>query len=67
MAVSKKVTKLVCRGRKDLPAEFKNSTCDHSMSDMASSGQKVRVTFDGRLASGDLSQQLENDVNETGQ
>ena len=51
--VSKKVTKLVCRARKDLPEELKNSTCDRSMSEMASSGQKVRVTCDGGLASGD--------------
>ena len=51
--MSKKVTKLVCRARKDLPAELKNSTCDRSMSEMASSGQKVRVTCDGGLASGD--------------
>ena len=46
---------------------FKNSTNDRSMSQMASRGQKVRVTCEGRLASGDLSQQLENEINETGQ
>ena len=49
--VSKKVAKRVCRAKKALPIVSKNSTNDGSMSQVASSGQKVRVTFDGRLAS----------------
>ena len=53
--VSKKLTNRVCKARKDLPKVFKNSTNDRSMSQMASRGQKVRVTCEGRLASGDLS------------
>ena len=64
--VSRKVTKRICRAGKDLPTESNNSTNTRDMSNMANKRIKVRVNFDGGLASGELVKHFENENKERG-
>ena len=64
--VSRKVTKRICRAGKELPTESNNSINTRDMSNMANKRIKVRVNFDGGLASGELVKHFENENKERG-
>ena len=64
--VSKKVNKPVCRAKNEPPLVSNISTDERSMSHVAASGIKVKVTLDGRLASGDNPAILEHVNKKTG-
>ena len=65
--VSKKVSKRICRARNTRPVVSQISTMSDSVSHVANSGMKGKVTSDGRLASGDRNTSIEHENNETGQ
>ena len=57
--VSKKVSKRICRARNTRPVVSEISTMSDSVSHVANSGMKGKVTSDGRLASGDRNATLQ--------